>query len=376
MQKVCPLFYVVLLSLLSVIVSCSGAGEGQQELMRTYQVRGCVETDSTLVLDRLLLFADSHDTLCVDTIVLDATHRFTCQFQTDGLDELYLCSDSLELCRFYAEPGMEVDFTVSMGHEGQRTQFLLSPTDTINAWLQAMDSLFVDASLPRRRSVLDSIITQAGNSSLRTTLLLRDHMCDVADSIFVRRLLGGLPAEAKPEWLIRSIDNMFDTFFFSFDKTRSRRMAASSFVLNDTTTFCMSDSRSDYLLVYFWSDFSQESVDSLLMLDKLIKKDFADRRLQVLTCCLHAADSAAWKHQVEKVDGQHVWLHASFGDPRIAAWDVHSVPAFMLLDMYNNLQQRNQWGRELRRSLDRVPEKSKTTTVRSSNKRMSDIRRK
>lgn len=344
--------------------------------MRTYQVRGCVENDSTLSFDRLLLFADSHDTLRVDTIKLDASHSFTCQYLTDGLDELYLCSDSIELCRFYAEPGMEVDFTVTMGKEGHHTQFVLSPADTINAWLQSMDSLFVDATLPRRRSVLDSIVTQAGNTSLRATLLLRDHMSDVADSIFVRRLLGGLPAESKPEWLTKSIDGMFDTFFFSFDKTRSRRMAASSFVINDTTTFCMSDSRSEYLLVYLWADFSQESVDSLLMLDKLIKKDFADRRLQLLTCCLHAADSAAWKQQVEKVGGQHVWLHASFGDPRVAAWDVHSLPAFMLLDMYNNLQLRNQWGRELRRSLDRVPEKSKTTTVRSSNKRMSDIRRK
>lgn len=347
-------FYFILLFLLASLSACSK--EGQQTQERTYHVTGVLTADSTMVLDNLMLISDNHSSMRIDTITLDATGRFESQFRTAGFDELFLCSDAGELCRFYATTGMEVELSLAHGEEGLTTTFTRTETDSINPWLQAMDSLFVTPHERRRHAIMDSIVASA-DSSLRVTLLLRDHLMDFQDSLYVRRLLGGMSASLKPDWLVKSIDHLLNEK--SASKNRTRRVTAASFEMkNDSVLFNMGDSRSDYLLVYLWADYSQESVDSLSMLAKLVKDKYSDKRLQLITCCLHTPDSVHWDSTLTKLEGRHTWVKAGFGDSRIHDWGIRSVPSLLLLDMYNNQQQRDTWGEPLRRALDRLPKKN------------------
>lgn len=238
---------------------------------------------------------------------------------------------------------------------GFEPTFASTPTDSVNPWLQAMDKRLDVKNEHLRHVVMDSVVALP-DSSLRTTLLLRDHLMQLQDSVYVRRLLGGLASSAKPEWLMQSIEQLFNEK--SREKTYIRRLTPAVLeMLNDSVPFKLADSRSDYLLFYFWADYSEASVDSLKALSKLLKKDYGEKRLQLATCCLHASDSAWWRQQLADVDGLHTWMPGGFSDPRIVSWGVRGVPSLILVDMYNNLNQRNVWGTSLRKALDRLPKR-------------------
>lgn len=343
------------MALFLVIAACGKGGE-EQDQGRTYVVSGVVETDSTISLENLMLYADNHSSLRVDTIELDAGHRFESQLRTAGFDELYLCSDAGELCRFYATEGMEVEVSLTMGEQGLVTRFLPTATDSINAWLQQMDSLFIGQKETRLHDIMDSVTAQR-DTSLRPALLLRNHVLEFQDSLYVRRLLGGMPASAKPEWLVKSIDHQLNEVYAG--KRHSRRLEAVSFdVKDDSIPYNLDDPRSDYLLICFWANYSLASIDSLKMIEKMLKDDYADKRVQFLSCCLHASDSTWWTLRTLNMQGRHTWIKGGMGDSRMSDWGIREVPSVILLDMYNNQQIRNEWGAPLRRSLDRLPKKA------------------
>lgn len=355
MKRLLFIFNILLTLGLASFTACH-QGEQEQDQGRVYQVKGTIVADSTVVLDSLMLYADNHSSLRVDTIELDQEHQFTSQFRTAGFDELYLCSDGGELCRFYATEGMDVEFTLSMGENGLDATFVQTETDTINAWIQAMNKMLIGQSENRKHEIMDSITAQK-DTSLRTTLLIRNHVIEIQDSLYVRQLLGGLPASAKPEWLMKSIDHLLNEK--SSMKERNRRLQTASFdIKDDSVMLNMSDPRSDYLLIYFWADYSMPSLDSLKTMANLVKDTYAEKRLRLMTCCLHASDSTWWTLRTLNMAGKHTWVKGGFGDPRISDWEVHSVPSVILLDMYNNLLQRDVWGDQLRKALERVPKKA------------------
>jgi hypothetical protein len=129
----------------------------------------------------------------------------------------------------------------------------------------------------------------------------------------------------------------------------------------DSSTFDFSASRSDYLIVHIWSDYSQASIDSLKVVGRLVKDDYSMKRLKLVTICLSAPDSAWWRQQIKDIDGLHAWLPAGFGDERMRKWDIKNVPTVIVCDMYNNQQQRNESAQRLRVSLDRIPNRSTFT---------------
>ena len=332
--------------------ACSGNNDGNDG-GRSYLIKGSVTLDSTFVANnQLVLYTDNHRILQQDTLRLTSEGTFEFEGSTNSVDELYLCDERGELCRFYASGDMVVDLSLTMGEQGARVKYLSQSTDTINGWLQEQKTLFEGQSTSICHLLMDSLIRNHPND-LRVTLLLRDQMTLLEDSLYIRQSLGSLSDEAKPEWMKKSIDNTLKEMG-SGRKVFSHRLLGAAFELSDTI-IDLSTSRPDYMLVYFWADYSQPSVDSLRTLAKLLETDYDNKRVSFLSCCLHAQDSASWRLRSNFLPGNHTWVQGGFSDPRMRAWNIQEVPSIILMDMYCNQQQRDVWGAELRKALDRIP---------------------
>lgn len=321
-----------------------------------YSIHATFDVDSTVVLDHMVLYADGHASLSSDSLFLTPEHTFTVERRALGLDELYLCSDGGELSRFYVMGGMDVSLHISGTRDSLVVQFEPTETDSINPWLQQQRTAVSQCGEKERSALMDSLCHQM-SADVRCALLLREEVESLSDSVFVRRCLGALSAEAKPEWLVKGIDDLL-LVNASYLTRSNRRLPAGKFQVNDSTVFDMGASRSDYLLIYCWADYDSTSMDSLKTLVKLIDDDYYMKRLKLFTCCLGAADSAAWQAVVKDVEGTHVWLPAGVADQRVRNWDLLRVPSVMVCDMYNNQQCRNVWGKELRNALSRIPNRS------------------
>ena len=351
MKKTLPL----LVLLLSVLAACKGREGSHVE--RAYTVEGTFDVDSTVILDRLVLYTDRHTELQFDSLDLNAQHSFEHHGSTRGVDELFLCSDGGELCRFYAAGNSGISMKFSVADDSLHVTYDASRGDSINPWLQQHVASFQEMSGSDRKDALDSLCHQFPHD-IRCGILLRDQIEVLKDSIFVRRCLGGLADDAKPDWLMKSIDRVLEE---ASRKPRPSRRLAPCTMPTDSTTFDFSKSRSDYLLIHIWSDYSQSSIDSLKALAKLFSDEYSPKRLQFVTICLAAPDSTWWRQQTQDLDGLHIWLPAGLSDPRMRRWDIKEVPTVMVCDMYNNQQLRNEWGQRLRATLNRVPNRSSFT---------------
>ena len=341
---------------LSLLVACHGGGGGVDE-GRTYQVSASLEVDSTIVLDHLMLYADSHVGLRADSLIASPQHTLQYEGRTVSLDELYLCSEGGELCRFYAGGGMQVDFTLRSEGGTLTADFTESEGDTINPWLRRHTAELGRMGAADRLRSIDALCHQHP-ADVRCALLLRDEVESVGDSIGVRRCLGALTDEAKPEWLLSSINQLLaETAPYL---QRNRRLSNIKLQVNDSVNFDMSASRSDYLLIYCWADYDPTSLDSLQVLQSLLEEDYDMKRLRMLSLCVGAPDSIWWRRHRGEAKEQRLdaLLPAGLSDQRVRQWRITQVPALILVDMYGNQQQRDVWGADLRKALDRVPNKS------------------
>lgn len=346
------LSFFLLITSLCGLWSCS-KGEDSEKVGTPYVVKGTVMLDSSWVVNnKLVLFADNHRALKKDTIDLTPEGGFEFEGHALGLDELFLCGEQGEICRFYASGGMEINLSVTASADnGVKTQFLVSPKDSINGWLQEnKDNMNSDAS--ECRQILESKIA-ANPMDIRVALLLRDKLELINDSLYVRQTLGSLKDEAKPAWLKKSFDATLSAIG-SGKNTYNRRLLNAAFETRDTI-IDLATSHSDYMLVCFWADYSKPSVDTLRTLANLISSEYEGKRVSFMSCCLHAEDSAMWNIRTKFLDGQHTWVKGGFSDARMRAWKIQEVPSVILMDMYCNQMQKNVWGGELRRALDRVP---------------------
>lgn len=339
-------------TLLCLCCSCGVGGKGEEG--RSYWIKGSVSLDSSWVNnDKLVLFSDNHRALQQDTIYLEKDGTFEFEGHTNGLDELYLCGEKGELCRFYASGDMEVNLSViATEAEGVKVKYLGQQADTINGWLEEQKALFEGQSGNSCRKTLDSLI-QANPNDLRVTILLRDKITQIKDSLYIRQSLGSIKDEAKPDWMKKSIDLTLSAIG-SGKKNINYRLSAPAFELSDTI-IDLNASRSDYMLVYFWADYNRPSIDSLRAISRLIANDYDHKRVTFMSCCLHAEDSAMWRIRTNFIDGYHTWVKGGFSDMRMRSWNIQEVPSIILMDMYCNQTQRDVWGGELRRALDRLP---------------------
>jgi len=337
----------------SVCASCGSVG-GEEAVGRAYVIKGTVLLDSSWIENnKLLLYADNHKTLVHDSIDLTTEGTFQIERHTNVLDELYLCGAKGELCRFFASGDVEVNLSIVAGEDEQlKVQYLTTPSDSVNGWLQEQKRLFDNQPHSICRLRIDSLIRNYQND-VRVTLLLRDEIANINDSLDIRRSLGSIREEAKPDWLKKSIDATLKARGSGIQKN-TRRLLNAAFETKDTI-IDLASSRSDYMLVYFWADYSKPSIDSLRTLANLVSSQYDHKRVSFLSCCLHAEDSAMWRVRVNFLEGQHSWIKGGFSDARMRAWNIQQVPSVILMDMYCNQTQRDIWGGELRRALDRVP---------------------
>lgn len=347
-------FYLYIATFLLLVAACHQGGD-EANSGRTYLVNGSIEADSTMNLDHLMLYADNHASLRSDTLILSAQQTFVYEGRTAGFDEIFLCSDGGELCRFFATGGMEVNLSLREQDGEPIANFSASPSDTINPWITEQVSALESKNIAERKTQLDSLCHKRP-TDIRNTLLLRELTEGLNDSLFVRRCLGALADDAKPDWLIKDIDQILLETAPSLKI--NRRLTSYSWQVSDSTSFDMASSRSDYLLIYCWADYSQTSIDSLKQLSELVAEEYDMKRLMFFSCCLHAQDSAWWNSKIASIEGKHTLVPAGLSDKRIRSWRVEQMPALILCDMYGNVQQRDVWGQKLREALNRVPNRS------------------
>lgn len=337
---------------LCCLLSC-GKGVDTEDSGHAYTVKGTIMLDSIWQTNgKLTLFADNHRVLRRDTIALSPDGTFEYIGHSIGLDELYLCGEQGEICRFYASGDMEVNLSVTYSAEmGISVKYMETPLDSINPWLQEK-AQFEDKSASAIKEKVESLVA-ANPNDVRVTLFLRDQLSALNDSLYVRQTLGGLKDEAKPDWLKKSLDATLSVMG-SGKKVFNRRLLNAAFEALDTIVD-LSATRSDYMLVCFWADYSKPSIDTLRALANLISEEFDHKRVTFMSCCLHAEDSTMWRYRVHFLDGQHTWVKGGFSDMRIRAWNIQQVPSVLLMDMYCNQMQKDVWGDELRKALERMP---------------------
>lgn len=300
-----------------------------------YHIHAQISLDSTLLSSPLVLLSDQHTKLVVDTVLRSPQGEVTFDGRTVGSCEVYLCTEGMELCRFFVLGGMTVDLALSMEGGAPVATYHYTATDSLNPWLSSTLQALQLLSVAQRKQTVDSLVKRYPQH-LSSTLLLREVIPLVDDSVFVRRALGTLQDEAKPDWVIKSIDDRLAARSLATSTTRSRIRNA-VFTCADSTTLNLDDARSEYLLLCFWSAAVPASVDTLRAYTHLMQKDLANKRVSLLSCCVYAKDSAQWLQTVRTLAGRHTLLPAGFATPSLSQWGIRTLPDVVLCDMYGNV---------------------------------------
>lgn len=333
-----------LFSLLCILVlgSCSDSNLRVAQ-GSPYTLSGTLWQDSVIVDSVVTLFIDRHevsnlingDTLpafeVVEVPVVDGHFFYQGQIPLEA-DELYLYDQHRHVVHLYGLSGAKLDIRILENGEIQD------------------------------QSIIDT-------TALLKAILLRDSIPVINDSLRVRRILGGIPAEAKPDWLVQSINDMLDQH--SRNHSKIARMPRVSIQTQDTI-YPMLGNRSETLLIYFWSTEDSASVDSLSRLTDIARDyglhEYADtfeknksvtrrdkaRRIALFSICMNAPDSAVWKSLIKDVAGYHAILPGGYAHPLAVSCRIHQLPSLTIVDRFGNYQVRDVWNDELYKWLDKA----------------------
>jgi hypothetical protein len=249
----------------------------------------------------------------VDSLRPDASGRYAWEGASRDVAEVYLTTPSGDVCTLLAAAGEDYTWTYN--------QSAITASDTLNAWMQRTLADLQGRSKEACRQGLDSLCR--ADSTLRAALLLRQLLPTVSDTLFLRRCLGHLPAAAKPAWLMYDIDRRMDERF----QTEYSGILKRNYKFSDAQgeRFNFSSLNRGNLLVYFWADYDAPSVAALRRLKS------KDAKIKVMTFCLHAADSAAWRKSIASVEGRHVWLADGLNHPMLRTWGITRPGVYLLL---------------------------------------------
>lgn len=356
---------ISIVAALFVLVSCSK--RGGTESGDAYTISGTISRDSMPADAVLRLFIDKHTHLQQEELPVLNGH-FAYKGKTTSLDELFLVDDHGLSVRLFATPGADIEFTIdSLG------EATFSGSDSTNIIYRQLIDEFAACREIKKREYLDSVC-QLYRTSMIPALVIRDHMSLLTDSVHLRKCLGRLTDEAKPEWLTDALEQSFDNPGLRIKKNLRLSPLPKFGTEIDTIPFDFNESRPDGMYVYFWADYSQESVDSLQMLAALAdqyglhdrmqdflkkhskaKDNRRPKRVGLFTICLHASDSAAWLSHIDGVPGTHVLLKEGFSNSVMKSWRISRVPYNLLIDRFSNVQDSYRWGKELRDAFERMP---------------------
>ncbi|MDO4496721.1 MAG: hypothetical protein Q4B58_02635 [Bacteroidales bacterium] len=375
-----PLYFLVALTMILCLVAC-----GNKDAKQNFRLSGSFAQDSLQTQDSVLLLIDNHEN--IERIMLPTEKgSFSYQGAVEALSELTLAYQK-QILHIYATPGAQISFQCD-----QKGKVEWAGTDSLNIWLQEHDDKMKSLGQTERKHYLDSMC-RAEKHEVRGALLLREQMKGINDSLFVRRCLGSIKVEAKPTWLVQAIDE--ELARYSGSAVRNRRLPREVLKLSTDTTYALLESRQESLLIFFWAGYNQASVDSLKMLtqiaqnyglydyeDEFVEKNSKDKtdkkphRLELMTVCLYAADSASWHQKVDGLPGKHAWVQGGFAHPLLSSFNISSLPNNLQADRFGNLQSSGIWGSQLTHWLDNTPIKysstrSKINSSKTKNKSIS-----
>lgn len=314
----------------------------------SYTLTGTLWQDSTMVDSVVTLIVDRHevsytkqgDTLPASEIILLPVVEGCFSYQGAepyDVDELCLYDQHNHVVRLYGTSGARLNVSILQN-----------------------DDVVVQAS-------------QQDTTDMLRLVLLRDSIPYITDSLYIRRAMGGLPQSAKPEWLMRSINLMLDQQYLL--KVPSSRLPRVDIQTPDTL-YPLLGNRSESLMMLLWSMEDSASVDSLQLLNYIAKnfglyqygKDFKQDksptrrrlayRITLMSLCLYAPDSTAWKSKVKNLPGYHAILPGGYSHPLLTAYRIKNCPAVIVADRFGNYQTSNVWGEELYKYLEKSPQNS------------------
>ena len=360
-MKTIKALFLLIISLYSV-ASCSKS-DSEGNARDAYNVAGSIFQDSASADADLRLFVDKHGRFEEVTLPV-LKGRFAYKGSTSGIDELFLVDDKGNVVSFFAKAGSEIDMTIdSLG------QAVFGGKDSLNMMYYQLVAQFEECDDSQRGDFLDSVC-YTYRTSIVPALLIRDRMQLLNDSVRLRQCLGRITNEGKPQWLVNSLEQRFDNGGQKMKRSLRLNPLPKFGTDNDTVFVDFSETRTNSMYIYFWADYSQESVDSLKMLvpmakyyglhnylDEYVKKEKTRRpkRVDIMTVCLHAADSAEWKKAIDQLPGYHVLLQSGFSDPAMKSWKITTVPYNIIIDRFSNVQDSYLWGKDLRNALEKTP---------------------
>jgi hypothetical protein len=275
----------------------------------------------------------------LDSLRPDAEGRYHLEGTSHDVAEVHLTTPSGSLRTLFAAGGGDYTWTYS------KTD--ITAEDSLNGWMQRSLTDLQARTPDSCRLALDSLcLADAG--SIRATLLIRELLPTVRDTLFLRRCLGHLSPEAKPAWLMYDIDQRMDERYRSEFSGLLKR----NFTFTDSKgqTFNFSNLYRTDQLVYFWADYDAASVSALQRLEAKCRK------AKLVTFCLHAADSATWRRQVSGLPGSNVLLRDGLNHPMLRAWGVDRPGLYMLLNASARVLYRGTDEKQLAHSLDSLPQ--------------------
>ena len=342
-----------------------------QLVPRPYRLSGRIWQDSLRHDSIMQLWVDRHGELLRAELPVVRGH-FSWQGETNGIDELRLCDTRGRIWHMYAGPQWELE--VEIDSLGRLTH--LGP-DTVNTWLAEIGQrIDTTASKSLRIACLDSVC-RSDTASLRSALLLMQTVPLIDDSIMVRRLLGALSPSARPEWVVERIDACLD----AASVVTSGRLPDIEIVAPDTTFRTHEIGHSGKLFL-FWAEWDSVSVDTMQQVARRVARDYGlygrtaaksryPKRMEIVTVCLSATDSARWKTLISDVPGIHALYPAGFSDPRVRKWKIRTLPYAVLTDAYGNVYGQGGWGTGIDHNIERFSDimpkkndKNKTTPYR------------
>lgn len=338
MKSIIPHFALVLclLGLSSCSDSSLRVASGAPYTLSGVVADTLADSTITLIVDRHEMYRSVQgDTVpaCEELVLPVADGHFSYQGHAPlDADELYLYDSRGRVARLYGLPGASLNVRIMA--DGTVLQDAVDTTDVLRA------------------------------------LLLRDSIPAIHDSLRVRRTLGRLPDEAKPAWLMQSINLMLDQMSRGLGKTM--RLPRVDVPVADSV-YSILGNRPEFLLLLFWSSADSASVDSLHIFRDIARDyglyDKAEtfereksatrrpkaHRIELMSVCLDETDSAAWTLATKEIPGRHTVLKGGLAHPLAMTCQVAQVPWLVLVDRFGNYQVHNVWGDELYKWLDKAP---------------------